>query len=78
MATIDHELTLLLLEYCKSLEKRLIVLEEDLNRYDFGYDALDTILKKIQEKYPELTLCHELKMASEGDYSFTLRHDEET
>ena len=78
MASIDHELTLLLLEYCKSLEKRIVVLEEDLNRYDFGYDAVDTIVKKIQEKYPETTFCHELKLMSEGDYRFTLKHDEET
>ena len=73
MASIDHELTLLLLNYCKTLETRIRVLEEDLNRYDFGYDAVDNIVKKIQEKYPELTFCHELKMASEGDYTFAIR-----
>ena len=78
MATIEHELALLFLEYAKTLEKRIGVLEEELNRYDFGYDAVDTIVKKIQEKYPETTFCHELKLMSEGDYRFTLKHDEET
>ena len=76
MGTIDHELTLLLLDYCKSLEKRIKVLEEDLNRYDFGYDAVDTIVKKIQDKYPETTFCHELKLMSDGDYRFTLRDED--
>ena len=78
MAMIEHELALLFLEHSKTLEKRIKVLEEELNRYDFGYDAVDTIVKKIQEKYPETTFCHELKLMSEGDYRFTLKHDEET
>ena len=78
MAMIEHELALLFLEHSKALEKRIRVLEEELNRYDFGYDAIDTIVKKIQEKYPETTFCHELKLMSEGDYRFTLKHDEET
>ena len=78
MAMIEHELALLFLEHSKTLEKRIRVLEEELNRYDFGYDAVDTIVKKIQEKYPETTFCHELKLMSEGDYRFTIKHDEET
>ena len=75
MAMIEHELALLFLEHSKTLEKRIKVLEEELNRYDFGYDAVDTIVKKIQEKYPETTFCHELKLMSEVT---TLKHDEET
>ncbi len=75
MAMIEHELALLFLEHSKTLEKRIKVLEEELNRYDFGYDAVDTIVKKIQEKYPETTFCHELKLMSEGT---TIKHDEET
>ena len=35
MATIEHELALLFLEYAKTLDKRVKVLEEELNRYDF-------------------------------------------
>ena len=40
-------------EYIEALESRLKVVEEELLRYDFGYDPVETLAKKIKEKEAE-------------------------
>ena len=42
-----------LFEYIDALESRLKVVEEELLRYDFGYDPVETLAKKIKEKEAE-------------------------
>ena len=42
-----------LFEYIEALESRLKVVEEELLRYDFGYDPVETLAKKIKEKEAE-------------------------
>ena len=42
-----------LFEYIDAIESRLKVVEEELLRYDFGYDPVETLAKKIKEKEAE-------------------------
>ena len=42
-----------LFEYIENLESRLKVVEEELLLYDFGYDPVETLAKKIKEKEAE-------------------------
>ena len=42
-----------LFDYIDALESRLKVVEEELLRYDFGYDPVETLAKKIKEKEAE-------------------------
>tara|TARA_Y100001951_G_C11281987_1_gene266031 strand:+ start:1509 stop:1847 length:339 start_codon:yes stop_codon:yes gene_type:complete len=42
-----------LFEYLENLETRIKVLEEEMNRWDFGYDPVETLAKRLQEKYDE-------------------------
>ena len=42
-----------LFEYIEALESRLKVVEEELLRYDFGYDPVEALAKKIKEKEAE-------------------------
>ena len=42
-----------LFEYIEKLESRLKVVEEELLRYDFGYDPVETLAKKLAEKESE-------------------------
>ena len=42
-----------LFDYIEALESRLKVVEEELLRYDFGYDPVETLAKKIKEKEAE-------------------------
>ena len=39
-----------LFEYIEALESRLKTVEEELLRYDFGYDPVETLSKKLAEK----------------------------
>ena len=42
-----------LFDYIKALESRLKVVEEELLRYDFGYDPVETLAKKLKDKEAE-------------------------
>ena len=42
-----------LFDYIDALESRLKVVEEELLRYDFGYDPVETLAKKLAEKESE-------------------------
>ena len=42
-----------LFDYIEAMESRLKVVEEELLRYDFGYDPVETLAKKIKEKEAE-------------------------
>ena len=42
-----------LFEYIEALESRLKVVEEELLRYDFGYDPVETLARKLKEKESE-------------------------
>ena len=42
-----------LFDYIEALESRLKVVEEELLRYDFGYDPVETLAKKLAEKESE-------------------------
>jgi hypothetical protein len=43
------------------------VLEEEYLRWDFGYDAIETIKKRLDEMYVDNSdTCSELKLNSEG------------
>ena len=42
-----------LFEYIEALESRLKVVEEELLRYDFGYDPVETLAKKLRDKETE-------------------------
>ena len=55
-----------LLDYIKNIEKRVAVLEEEYLRWDFGYDAMKTIKKRLDEMYVDNSnTCSELKLNSE-------------
>jgi len=56
-----------LLDYIQNIEKRVAVLEEEYLRWDFGYDAIETIKKRLDEMYVDNSdTCSELKLNSEG------------
>ena len=56
-----------LLDYIQNIEKRVVVLEEEYLRWDFGYDAIETIKKRLDEMYVDNSdTCSELKLNSEG------------
>ena len=56
-----------LLDYIQNIEKRVAVLEEEYLRWDFGYDAIETIKKRLDEMYVDNSdTCSELKLTSEG------------
>jgi len=42
-----------LFDYIEALESRLKTVEEELLRYDFGYDPVETLAKKLSEKESE-------------------------
>ena len=55
-----------LLDYIQNIEKRVAVLEEEYLRWDFGYDAIATIKKRLDEMYVDNSnSCSELKLTSE-------------
>lgn len=39
-----------LFKYIDELEKRVRVIEEELLRYDFGYDPVETLQRRFKEK----------------------------
>jgi len=54
-----------LLDYIQNIEKRVAVLEEEYLRWDFGYDAIATIKKRLDEMYVDNSdTCSELKLNS--------------
>ena len=54
-----------LLDYIQNIEKRVAVLEEEYLRWDFGYDAIETIKKRLDEMYVDNSdTCSELKLNS--------------
>ena len=54
-----------LLDYIQNIEKRVTVLEEEYLRWDFGYDAIATIKKRLDEMYVDNSdTCSELKLNS--------------
>ena len=54
-----------LLDYIQNIEKRVAVLEEEYLRWDFGYDAIATIKKRLDEMYVDNSdACSELKLNS--------------
>ena len=56
-----------LFDYIQNIEKRVTVLEEEFLRWDFGYDAIETIKKRLDELYVDNSnTCSELKLNSEG------------
>ena len=56
-----------LFDYIQNIEKRVAVLEEEYLRWDFGYDAIETIKKRLDELYVDNSnTCSELKLNSEG------------
>ena len=56
-----------LFDYIQNIEKRVAVLEEEYLRWDFGYDAIETIKKRLDEIYVDNSdTCSELKLNSEG------------
>ena len=55
-----------LLDYIQNIEKRVAVLEEEYLRWDFGYDAIATIKKRLDKMYVDNSnSCSELKLTSE-------------
>ena len=42
-----------LFDYIEALESRLKVVEEELLRYDFGYDPVETLARKLRDKETE-------------------------
>ena len=42
-----------LFEYIEALESRIKIIEEELLRYDFGYDPVETLAKKLKDKESE-------------------------
>ena len=42
-----------LFDYIDGLESRLRVVEEEIMRYDFGYDPVDTLARRLKEKEDE-------------------------
>ena len=63
----DHPEMSRLLDYIQNIEKRVVVLEEEYLRWDFGYDAIETIKKRLDEMYVDNSgTCSELKLNSEG------------
>ena len=42
-----------LFDYIEALESRLKTVEEELLRYDFGYDPVETLARKLSEKESE-------------------------
>ena len=53
------------LDYIQNIEKRVAVLEEEYLRWDFGYDAIETIKKRLDEMYVDNSdTCSELKLNS--------------
>ena len=54
-----------LVDYIRSVETRVAVLEEEYLRWDFGYDAIATIKKRLDEMYVDNSdACSELKLNS--------------
>ena len=54
-----------LVDYIRSIETRVTVLEEEYLRWDFGYDAIATIKKRLDEMYVDNSYtCSELKLNS--------------
>ena len=52
-------------DYIRSIETRVTVLEEEYLRWDFGYDAIKTIKKRLDEMYVDNSdACSELKLNS--------------
>ena len=63
----DHPEMSRLLDYIQNIEKRVAVLEEEYLRWDFGYDAIETIKKRLDAMYVDNSdTCSELKLNSEG------------
>ena len=61
----DHPEISRLLDYIQNIEKRVAVLEEEFLRWDFGYDAIETIKKRLDELYEDNSnTCSELKLNS--------------
>ncbi|SVB23572.1 uncharacterized protein METZ01_LOCUS176426 [marine metagenome] len=61
----DHPEISRLLDYIQNIEKRVAVLEEEFLRWDFGYDAIETIKKRLDELYVDNSkTCSELKLNS--------------
>jgi len=61
----DHPEISRLLDYIQNIEKRVSVLEEEFLRWDFGYDAIETIKKRLDELYVDNSkTCSELKLNS--------------
>ena len=42
-----------LFDYIEALESRIKVIEEELLRYDFGYDPVETLSRRLQQKHDE-------------------------
>ena len=42
-----------LFEYIEALESRIKIIEEELLRYDFGYDPVETLARKLKDKESE-------------------------
>ena len=42
-----------LFEYIEALESRIKIIEEELLRYDIGYDPVETLARKLKEKESE-------------------------
>ena len=54
-----------LMDYIHSIETRGAVVEEEYLRWDFGYDAIKTIKKRLDEMYVDNSdACSELKLNS--------------
>ena len=54
-----------LMDYIHSIETRVAVLEEEYLRWDFGYDDIKTIKKRLDEMYVDNSdACSELKLNS--------------
>ena len=54
-----------LVDYIRSVETSVAVLEEEYLRWDFGYDAIATIKKRLDEMYVDNSdACSELKLNS--------------
>ena len=54
-----------LFDYIQNIEKRVAVLEEEYLRWDFGYDAIETIKKRLDDLYVDNSnTCSELKLNS--------------
>ena len=61
----DHIEMNRLVDYIRSIETRVAVLEEEYLRWDFGYDAIATIKKRLDEMYVDNSdACSELKLNS--------------